>query len=143
MAEAQNSEHDAAQMSSSQATFVPSRETQPPTSAQGPGTIRGDRHDDRGKDGAVNTKEANVNISGVNSTSNGMSFTDAVRQYQEKLDQDFLQFEEDLQARNPQYIANDIDDWDVLENEYQMEVGNVVAQERDIMDVFDARFKVG
>jgi len=139
MDEAQNPEHDAAQLSSSQATFVPPRESQPPTSAQGSGTSINDGRDGAGENDATITDRAN----GQTSDPRNMSFAQAVKQFQDKLDQEFLTFEHELHEKDPQDVVNDIEEWDLLENEYQAEVGNVVAQEQDIMDAFDARFKVG
>lgn len=143
MDEAQDLEHNAAQLSSSQATFVPPRESQPPTSAQDSSTSMNGGRNGEGEDDASITDRANGQTSGMQSDQRRMSFADAVKQFQDKLDQEFLTFEQELHEKDPQDVVNDIKEWDLLENEYQTEVGNVVAQEQDIMDAFDARFKVG
>ena len=143
MDEAQNAEHEDAQISSSQATFVPSRESQPPTSAQGAGSIAdgGRGEEDRGRVAA--TIRTNDRTSKVAPLRDSTSFAESVKQFQENLEQEFLQFEAELQMQDPQDVVNGVEDWDLLENEYQKEVGNVIAQEKDIMDAFDARFRVG
>ncbi|KAK5957459.1 hypothetical protein OHC33_001834 [Knufia fluminis] len=140
-ADAQGTEHDVAQISSSQATFVPPRENQPPTSAQSLGIPREDDGSQEENVDGRTTDMANNQTSGPNSTPKGLAFGDAVKQFQEKLDREFVAFEQQLQEQDPQDVVNGIESWDVLENDYHKEVGNVIAQEKDIMDGFDARFK--
>jgi len=141
-AEAQNSEHEIVNMDSSQAAFVPFQEDRPPMSAQS-SRISMNSSEAEGNTGPITIDRTNDETLGINSTSKSLLFPDAVKKFQEKLDQDFLHFEQELQGQNPQDVVKSIEDWDVLENEYQKEVGNVIAQEKDIMDGFDARFKVG
>jgi len=141
MDEVQDLEHDAAQMSSSQATFVPPRESQPPPSAQNSSTSMDVGHDGVDDHHAITTDRADGQTFEQLAKKN-ISFADALKQYQDKLDQEFLEFEQDLRENDPQDVVTNIREWDLLENEYQKEVGNVVAQEKDIMDAFNARFKV-
>lgn len=71
-----------------------------------------------------------------------LSFTDLLKQHQNRLNQDFDRFEKKLHEIEPSSEASANFDWDDLEGDYQKEIALVALKEREIMSNFDARFKV-
>jgi hypothetical protein len=136
MAESQSRSGDVADRSSSR---LPSREARPPGSAQ---VSRVDGI-------ASGSDDLNANIEGHDhwndqqgATNDTPSFTTALHEYQNKLDQDFVKFEASLDAGEIEDLEADDEYWEQLEDNYQRDVGTMMQKEQDIIARFDARFKV-
>lgn len=136
------STQQAAEATSSQLTQTTVAETHPLQSAQEPRTEAiGDSAMTRTPKVPHNT----ANISADNHDhpmKDASSFTTSLNQYQRELDENFNTFEETINKADPSEDSIDDFDWDDLEDEYQKEIGKIVMTERDIMNEFDARFKV-
>ena len=69
-------------------------------------------------------------------------FTDDIRLYQQRLEDEYKAYETSLKDRDRSDII-DPQDWDALEDQYKLEVDPLVSQEQEIMQEFGARFQVG
>lgn len=130
------------EVTSSLSTHVAASETHLPTSAQKLPTDTGVTTDiahaqsANGSvlDGSLTQKELGVKIH--------TSFTDSLQQHQNNLNTTFDEFQENLKSTETSGESIGYYDWDGLETAYQKDIGDIVMREQDIMDQFDARFKV-
>lgn len=128
-------------MNSSQGTYVATRETRPPPSAQDAEQGSIDRSDNHA--GYLVVEKPNESLSSnVRANEHDSSFTEILQQYQQRLNGDFDEYEQKLAQDNPEKGDIPAFDWDALEYEYQKEVGEIAMKEKEIMSQFDARFKV-
>lgn len=88
-------------------------------------------------------KNAREDLSTSDQESVRTSFMASLHQYSTALNESFDTFQEDINTANPQKESIDDFDWEELEATYQKEIGDIVMRERDIMNQFDTRFKVG
>lgn len=128
-------------MNSSQGTCVAARETRPPPSAQDAEQGPIDRSENHVQD-PVRDRSTGITSGAVKTHEQNSSFTEVLQQYQERLNQDFDDYEQNLHQDYPASQEISAFDWDALECEYQKEVGEVAMKEKEIMSQFDARFKV-
>ena len=68
-------------------------------------------------------------------------FTDDIRLYQQRLEDEFKAYETSLKDRDRSDTI-DPQDWDALEDHYKQEIDPLIAQEQEIMQEFSARFQV-
>lgn len=140
MAEVQSYEQDSAQPPASDATIVLStrKQSQPAIqnveSADSSGneqnlTQKINQHRNTGA--ATQTPASTIE----------QTFALALEQYRGQLDQEFQEFESQLEQRPQDEDLGQLD-WDELERQYEEEAAKKVAEEHDIMHEFDARFKV-
>lgn len=71
-----------------------------------------------------------------------LGFTEALEEYKDELNKDFGQFEAILESENARSSESTRYDWDHLQSEYQSDADLLEKKEKDILDQFDARFKV-
>lgn len=131
---------DGTQMQSSQAALTPSREIDD--------AHRDDKIVPMPSAATRNLESTNPLQDGINaglSSSNptqNISFTQALEQYKSEQDLQFTAFESELEAKDTK--ETDIEDmeWDVLQAQFETQVGPYLAKETEIMERFNKRFQV-
>lgn len=71
-----------------------------------------------------------------------LSFAEKLQKQKDDLNAGYIEFEENLKTRNTKEDDMTELDWDRLQAEYEREVSSIALQERELIEQFDARFKV-
>ena len=69
------------------------------------------------------------------------TFVQSIARYKKHLDDEFQDYENELKSRDRSQELSALD-WEELEDRYQKEIGPKIADERQIMEEFQARFNV-
>ena len=69
------------------------------------------------------------------------AFTDDIRSYQQRLEDEFKAYEASLKDRDRSDMI-DPQNWDALEDQYKREIDPLIAREQEFMQEFSARFQV-
>ena len=129
MAEYLKQEQDAALLTSSETRVIDTSASTDPTQAMST------------KDKLERTLSGND--AGAVGDNSGPSFSDSLRDIQHNLDTEYIKFEQNLETSNPRETDLVAFDWHDLETQYEKEVADAALRERQIMDRFNERFKVG
>lgn len=120
---------------SSQATLTPSHELENLRYVQnnGPSTSEPKHPEDAAllRDGQLDSNQAS-----------DMSFTEALSQYKDQKELEFVTFESKLSTQDTKTTEMEEMEWDDLQANYERAIGPMLARESEIMERFNKRFQV-